>query len=106
MISDTAVEVCEIGVEVVIYLEVAFGSFMEKNPATATEHFDITGVVEWKTGNDLISQSFLATDPAHKAVQGTPAFPQKAEGVNKHTKQNDRSVCSFTRKTVLLLISY
>ena len=90
MISDTAVEVCEIRIEVVIYLEVAFGSLMEKNPATAAEYFDITGVVEWKTGNDLISQSFLATDPAHKAVQGTPAFPQKAEGVN--STQNKMTV--------------
>ena len=86
MISDTAVEVCEIWIEVVVYLEVSFGSFMEKNPATAAEYFDVTGIVEWKTGNDLISQSFLATDPAHKAVQGTPAFPQKAEGVNSTQK--------------------
>ena len=86
MISDTAVEVCEIWIEVVVYLEVSFGSFMEKNPATAAEYFDVTGIVEWKTGNDLISQSFLATDPAHKAVQGTPAFPQKAEGANSTQK--------------------
>ena len=86
MISDTAVEVCEIGIEVVVYLEVSFGSLMEKNPATTAEYFDVTGIVEWKTGNDLISQSFLATDPAHKAVQGTPAFPQKAEGANSTQK--------------------
>lgn len=91
MISDTAVEVCEIWIEVVVYLEVSFGSLMEKNPATAAEYFDVTGIVEWKTGNDLISQSFLATDPAHKAVQGTPAFPQKAEGAN--STQNKRPFC-------------
>ena len=106
MISDTAVEVCEIWIEVVVYLEVSFGSLMEKNPATTAEYFDVTGIVEWKTGNDLISQSFLATDPAHKAVQGTPAFPQKAEGAN--STQNKKTVlCAYLHaKRSYYFISY
>lgn len=106
MISDTAVEVCEIWIEVVVYLEVSFGSLMEKNPATAAEHFDVTGIVEWKTGNDLISQSFLATDPAHKAVQGTPAFPQKAEGANSTQNKRPSCVLVYTQNglTALFLI--
>jgi hypothetical protein len=79
---------------------------MEKNPATAAEHFDITGVVEWKTGNDLISQSFFATDPAHKAVQGTPAFPQKAEGANNAQNKRPSCVLVYTQNglTTLFLI--
>lgn len=107
MISDTAVEVCEIRIEVVIYLEVAFGSLMEEHPTATSEDFNISGIVEWKAGNNLISQSFFAADPAHKTVQGTPAFPQKAEGANSTQNKRPSCVLVYTQNglTALFLIN-
>ena len=55
-------------VEIVVHLEVFSGRFVEQYPTAATEHFDIAGVVNGKTEQYLISESFFTADPRNKTI--------------------------------------
>jgi hypothetical protein len=42
---------------------------MKQHPTATAKHFYISCIVDWKSCNNLISQSFFAANPTHEAVQ-------------------------------------
>ena len=70
LVSDTAVQVDQQPIEIVVDLEVVAGRFVKENPASAAKDLDVTLIVDREQGNDEFSQCFLAADPGHEAVQG------------------------------------
>ena len=55
-ISHTAVQVHQIAVKIVVYLEVVVGRFMEQNPACTAEDFDISFIIGRESCKKRITQ--------------------------------------------------
>lgn len=68
VIPNAAVEVRQIGVEIVVDLEVLSGSLMKEDPAATAEYLDVSRVLSGESDYDLIPESFLAAYPGHKTV--------------------------------------
>ena len=64
---DTAVQVDQKTVEIVVDLEIIAGRLMEEDPAASAEYLDIPLIVDWEQGDDEFTQCFFAADPAHEA---------------------------------------
>ena len=56
VISHTAVQVYQIAVKIVVYLEVVAGRLMEQNPACTAEYFDISFIIGRESCKNRITQ--------------------------------------------------
>ena len=63
IIPDTAVQVYQIAVEIVVYLEVVAGRFMEQYPACTAEDLDISFIIGRKSCSTASRSDFLP--PTH-----------------------------------------
>lgn len=68
MLADTAIQIHKIPIEIIIYLEILAGIFVEQNPTTTAKDLNVSLVVQWKTRYDFVPECFLSTDPGHKTV--------------------------------------
>lgn len=68
LFTHTTIQIDKIAVEIIEHFKIVAGRFVKQHPARAAEHFDISLVIQRKSGKDFISQSFLSAHPCHKAV--------------------------------------
>ena len=78
---DTAVQVDQKTVEIVVDLEIIAGRLIEEDPAASAEDLDIPLIVDWEQGDDEFTQCFFAADPAHEAIQPHHRLPAAAGSV-------------------------
>lgn len=71
LFPDTAVQVHQQAVEVVVYLKIIPAGLMEQHPAASAKHLHITVIEERKTLDHFLPQYLLPPDPADKAVQAS-----------------------------------
>ena len=84
LFPDTAIEVHEQAVVVVIDLEVIAGILVKEYPAGPSEDLDVPLVEDGEHGYDLLPQRPLAADPGHKGVQGPPSgFPKSSRASSR-----------------------
>ena len=68
LLPHTPVQIDKVSVEIIEHFKIVSGRFVKQHPARASEHFDISLVVQRKTGENFVPKGFLAAHPSHKAV--------------------------------------
>ena len=68
MLPHASVQIYQIAVIVVEYLEIAAGRLIEENPSSSAEDFDVPFVLSREAVKDHLAEGFLPADPAHEAV--------------------------------------
>ena len=77
MIPHTAIQIGQIGIEIVIHFKILSGKFVKQHPSSAAENFYVSFIVEGKARKYFVPQGFFTADPTHKAIQFAPSFLQE-----------------------------